>query len=123
MDIDVFKFVFFFSSRRRHTRCALVTGVQTCALPIYIVAKARLEVKPRADRVAPQRLHLGTLYAAAERAFTFALQPELVEVAPDPSLCIPQEHVLAVAEPRLEASEHDGGERTVVHDKIGSAHV
>src|SRR3546814_2786867 len=27
---------FFFSSRRRHTRCALVTGVQTCALPIYM---------------------------------------------------------------------------------------
>src|SRR3546814_2331067 len=27
-------FMFFFSSRRRHTRCALVTGVQTCALPI-----------------------------------------------------------------------------------------
>src|SRR3546814_7681312 len=27
-------FVFFCSSRRRHTRCALVTGVQTCALPI-----------------------------------------------------------------------------------------
>src|SRR3546814_14191438 len=30
-----FLFSFFFSSRRRHTRCALVTGVQTCALPIY----------------------------------------------------------------------------------------
>src|SRR3546814_6824936 len=28
-------FMFFFSSRRRHTRCALVTGVQTCALPIF----------------------------------------------------------------------------------------
>src|SRR3546814_4330579 len=27
-------YCFFFSSRRRHTRCALVTGVQTCALPI-----------------------------------------------------------------------------------------
>src|SRR3546814_2696806 len=26
---------FFFSSRRRHTICALVTGVQTCALPIW----------------------------------------------------------------------------------------
>src|SRR3546814_20033406 len=26
--------VFFFSSRRRHTRCALFTGLQTCALPI-----------------------------------------------------------------------------------------
>src|SRR3546814_6576264 len=29
---------FFFSSRRRHTRCALVTGVQTCALPICMLA-------------------------------------------------------------------------------------
>src|SRR3546814_14231755 len=29
--------LFFFSSRRRHTRCALVTGVQTCALPISIL--------------------------------------------------------------------------------------
>src|SRR3546814_4062096 len=31
----MFLFCFFFSSRRRHTRCALVTGVQTCALPIF----------------------------------------------------------------------------------------
>src|SRR3546814_4200513 len=30
--------VCFFSSRRRHTRCALVTGVQTCALPISLCA-------------------------------------------------------------------------------------
>src|SRR3546814_8762071 len=30
----------FFSSRRRHTRCALVTGVQTCALPIFAKIKA-----------------------------------------------------------------------------------
>src|SRR3546814_15522278 len=32
--------MFFFSSRRRHTRCALVTGVQTCALPISGVLRA-----------------------------------------------------------------------------------
>src|SRR3546814_205268 len=32
----LFCLCFFFSSRRRHTRCALVTGVQTCALPIYV---------------------------------------------------------------------------------------
>src|SRR3546814_7677321 len=30
----LFELCFLFSSRRRHTRCALVTGVQTCALPI-----------------------------------------------------------------------------------------
>src|SRR3546814_1173922 len=34
-------FVFFFSSGRRHTRCALVTGVQTCALPISFADKTR----------------------------------------------------------------------------------
>src|SRR3546814_8499234 len=37
MSVDV---IFFFSSRRRHTRCALVTGVQTCALPILGTAES-----------------------------------------------------------------------------------
>src|SRR3546814_2113374 len=36
--------MFFFSSRRRHTRCALVTGVQTCALPIYFPSREALLV-------------------------------------------------------------------------------
>src|SRR3546814_19165329 len=36
MYVFVRSVVFFFSSRRRHTRCALVTGVQTCALPISL---------------------------------------------------------------------------------------
>src|SRR3546814_9123000 len=49
---------FFFSSRRRHTRCALVTGVQTCALPISACAGgetilARLRARHRMD-VRPQ---------------------------------------------------------------------
>src|SRR3546814_2396746 len=35
-----FVLFFFFSSRRRHTICALVTGVQTCALPIFRMAAA-----------------------------------------------------------------------------------
>src|SRR3546814_2588439 len=39
---------FFFSSRRRHTRCALGTGVQTCALPIcnvhFLGVKDRSEI-------------------------------------------------------------------------------
>src|SRR3546814_1979593 len=39
----LFLFLFFFSSRRRHTRCALVTGVQTCALPISDIEKRRAE--------------------------------------------------------------------------------
>src|SRR3546814_5871673 len=37
---------FFFSSRRRHTRCALVTGVQTCALPIFGLQQRHVTVPP-----------------------------------------------------------------------------
>src|SRR3546814_18223449 len=42
---------FFFSSRRRHTRCALVTGVQTCALPILY--RTSLRQKKRAAEATP----------------------------------------------------------------------
>src|SRR3546814_6748253 len=34
LNIVVYERLFFFSSRRQHKICALVTGVQTCALPI-----------------------------------------------------------------------------------------
>src|SRR3546814_5047347 len=44
--------VFFFSSRRRHTRCALVTGVQTCALPISPPAASTNESNIRAKLLA-----------------------------------------------------------------------
>src|SRR3546814_10577283 len=40
--------MFVFSSRRRHTRCALVTGVQTCALPISLSVKSTT-CSPEAD--------------------------------------------------------------------------
>src|SRR3546814_5855082 len=47
---------FFFASRRRHTRCALVTGVQTCALPISLRAGA--QTPPSRDE-ADRPLHAG----------------------------------------------------------------
>src|SRR3546814_19320466 len=53
-------FIFFFSSRRRHTRCALVTGVQTCALPIlqkmtmrFLLGHSETAVREIAQGVAP----------------------------------------------------------------------
>src|SRR3546814_2754003 len=43
-------YIIFFSSRRRHTSCELVTGVQTCALPIcFPIGRDRL-VEPARDR-------------------------------------------------------------------------
>src|SRR3546814_3669423 len=51
----MFQLFFFFSSRRRHTRCALVTGVKTCALPIFV--EAVVEERRRGhDPAAEQRL-------------------------------------------------------------------
>src|SRR3546814_2631651 len=48
-------YMFFFSSRRRHTRCALVTGVQTCALPIS-AAEPIPRLAPLLDGAASARL-------------------------------------------------------------------
>src|SRR3546814_4845251 len=48
-------YYFFFSSRRRHTRCALVTGVQTCALPICLVGALDLGYVEQAGGVADQQ--------------------------------------------------------------------
>src|SRR3546814_12283653 len=47
--------VFFFSSRRRHTRCALVTGVQTCVLPISPLADIAAKIRPRSNEPQPPR--------------------------------------------------------------------
>src|SRR3546814_66001 len=50
---------FFFSIRRRHTSCALVTGVQTCALPIYrhaVGLGGRIALTAEADQRAGERL-------------------------------------------------------------------
>src|SRR3546814_8260997 len=53
-------FGFFLSSRRRHTRCALVTGVQTCALPIF---RDAIDADRAADRA--WRIHRGARYRVA----------------------------------------------------------
>src|SRR3546814_21022249 len=50
--------MFFFSSRRRHTRCALVTGVQTCALPISVPVHRRGDA-PSIDIVTRQTVERG----------------------------------------------------------------
>src|SRR3546814_3052791 len=50
--------VFFFSSRRRHTRCALVTVVQTCALPICYVLSDATTPEALLEALGEELLHL-----------------------------------------------------------------
>src|SRR3546814_18552947 len=60
---------FFFSSRRRHTRCALVTGVQTCALPISYEFRHHVRLIPIAMTEAVKRIPFArNTEAACERA-------------------------------------------------------
>src|SRR3546814_19533267 len=66
---------FFFSSRRRHTRCALVTGVQTCALPIFRLApprdarrEERREHSDRNNRKGEERARIDSRRAVMEPA-------------------------------------------------------
>src|SRR3546814_14219947 len=59
---------FFFSSRRRHTRCALVTGVQTCALPIL----TKLCTLPRAV------LRLLRVVASSSRSPSSSVETEAI---------------------------------------------
>src|SRR3546814_10935367 len=59
--------VFFFSSRRRHTRCALVTGVQTCALPISIVIVTSNRTREIHDALKRRCFYHWVAYPSAER--------------------------------------------------------
>src|SRR3546814_2909853 len=69
---------FFFSSRRRHTRCALVTGVQTCALPICPVTLAAIagahgvrgEVRLKLFGEGAEALRAFSVFEAGDRKLT-----------------------------------------------------
>src|SRR3546814_2189113 len=74
--VCVFEEGFFFSSRRRHTRCALVTGVQACALPIYVrrlpacpaAPSAGIDAGRRAREGGPQARHVRRAEAVGRAA-------------------------------------------------------
>src|SRR3546814_2295587 len=68
--------MFCFSSRRRHTRCALVTGVQTCALPIFL---ALTQLQQQTQTALPQKEFLQRIDSYADR--TLSLVDGFVQLA------------------------------------------
>src|SRR3546814_15475075 len=81
-------FLFFVSSRRRHTRCALVTGVQTCALPICRHLRITVQLID-----AETGKHVWAEKYDRELQDVFAAQDDITE------------HVVAAVEPPLYAEE------------------
>src|SRR3546814_8038814 len=71
--------VVFVSSRRRQTRCALVTGVQTCALPISYAT--RYDAAGRVTgTIAPDPDGAGAIkYAATRTTYDAAGRPAKIE--------------------------------------------
>src|SRR3546814_6338102 len=81
--------VFVFSSRRRHTICALVTGVQTCALPIFL-----------ADRgIAMQQFTFAYDVIAKSNSTTLLVSDELGEYRADTSTTTTHNRPSLVATP------------------------
>src|SRR3546814_11487380 len=89
----------FCSSRRLHTSCALVTGVQTCALPIYVESwRVRLDGIAH-DYIATER-PAGDADALIKRALSDATtpKPELkLNLRLDPQLATPGTYKAKVA--------------------------
>src|SRR3546814_2517828 len=71
--------VCFFSSRRRHTRCALVTGVQTCALPISLPILSSTMAEARSPLLAVRELAVS--FAGRRGGATPVLEDVSFEVA------------------------------------------
>src|SRR3546814_19779774 len=67
--------MFVISSRRRHTRCALVTGVQTCARPIYALAACNRPELRAGDRMMGTSLH--TLVQMVDNGLGITMLPQM----------------------------------------------
>src|SRR3546814_4864057 len=102
---------FFFSSRRRHTRCALVTGVQTYALPSSPIGRFKMLTKTRA------------LITAALIASTASSAPANAAAVPviDPSAIARIREVVTTASQQLAKAQEQLGQMREMNSTIGKA--
>src|SRR3546814_13830624 len=98
---------FFFSSRRRHTRCALVTGGQTCALPIFDAAMEAVLQTP-----SPRQAELAELGVNHEQQHQELMLTDLLHLFAQnplhPAYAAPEHRLDRVTEP-LDWVAFDGG--------------
>src|SRR3546814_3710020 len=89
---DVFITFLFFSSRRRHTRCALVTGVQTCALPISTAIVSPASRQTTVCFPSPCGCRLAGSFPPAERAGAQTAHAAIILSSPLPDETSLEEH-------------------------------
>src|SRR3546814_5424248 len=105
--------LFFFSSRRLHTRCALVTVVQTCALPIFSRFADRVGVAIGFDRALSNDLQIenGKLTGTVAKPIVDSAAKEKALVDSAAALGIPLTQTLAIGDgandlPMIRSEEH-----------------
>src|SRR3546814_4935119 len=81
--------MYLLSSRRRHTRCALVTGVQTCALPIYTQDRISMTSVPMIEPAHIVQLPKGQCFALMQGGALWKVRMPLP--APDPDENMPSD--------------------------------
>src|SRR3546814_6728045 len=107
--------IFFFSSRRRHTRCALVTGVQTCALPICMILTVVKALRLYEDGL-PAHIAAAKYASITERARDGADDRELLRLL--------RQEIDSEARPRqLAVASEAVDPRLATLTEIGRAHV
>src|SRR6184192_2587909 len=116
-------FIFFFSSRRRHTRCRLVTGVQTCALPIsvlHVQSAGRQEVQ--SGDVLAATLQQSKSYAAQLLAGQGVSRLDILEYITHGISKVPPAHHSADAESPQGDADAGLGERggSTARDPLGA---
>src|SRR3546814_5485069 len=104
-------FIFFFSSRRRHTICALVTGVQTCALPIWLGQGIELDRGTLGSRYGRSRLPAGCLWrieagAAPPHGLGHPARARSGEIGRQHDLAVARRQGVDGAEDDAEGQEH-----------------
>src|SRR3546814_7751278 len=114
-------FIFFLSSRRRHTRCALVTGVQTCALPILLDMGFIPDVERIVSLLPKIRQTLmfsATMPSEIRRlADQFLMNPKEISVAPPATAAETVEQLLIVVHPE----DKRKALRAMLKEEIGRA--
>src|SRR3546814_5386858 len=105
-------FLFFFSSRRRHTRCALVTGVQTCARPIWVGSLQRDVDLDQCGPAAKRAAWSDTFRRTDMRSKTIRnLLPLLLATLPAAGMAQHHHEAHAPADAPAATAQHEQGER------------
>src|SRR3546814_9835040 len=82
-------------------------GIAAIPAGTTIVTDAGLEVPPRVESTAPERLYLNAFQTLAEAALALGLEPEPVDIAAIPALRVPRITVLALADDCFELIDQD----------------